>query len=95
MRKIIMWIVNHPIFSVIFLFVAISFLSIKITDIEFNSDLKQLLLPEGDPQTEYYEHFFKDTFGSDILSIVVVKAKTGDVFSHETLTLIEKLTNDF
>ncbi len=95
MRKIIIWIVDHPIFSVLFLLIAISFLSIKITKVEFNSDLKQLLLPEDDPQTRYYEDIFQDTFGSDILSIVVVKAKTGDVFSFETLTLIEKLTNDF
>lgn len=95
MRKIIIWIVNHPIFSVLFLLVAISFLSIRITEVEFNSDLKQLLLSEDDPQTRYYEDIFQDTFGSDILSIVVVKAKTGDVFSFKTLTLIEKLTNDF
>jgi len=57
--------------------------------------MEQLLLPEGDPRTEYYETFFKETFGSDILSVVVVKPKTGDVFNHETLALIEKLTDDF
>lgn len=57
--------------------------------------MAQLLLPEDDPRTEYYETFFKDTFGSDILSVVVVKPKTGDVFTRETLTLIENLTNDF
>ena len=94
MRKTVAWIVNHPIICILCLLLAIAALSIRITHIEINSDLKQLI-PEDDPRTEYYETFYKDTFGSDVLSIVVVKPKTGDVFTRETLTLIEKLTDDF
>jgi len=94
MKKAIAWIVNHPIACVLCILLAIALLSIRITNIETNTDLKQLI-PENDPRTEYYNNVYKEIFGSDILSIVVVKPKTGDVFTHETLALIEKLTDDF
>ncbi len=93
MRKIIPWIVNHPVWSVSFLLFAIFFLSIRINTLEVNTDLEQFL-PRGDPQTDYYENTFKQTFGSDVLSIIVIKPVTGDVFSYKTLTFIEKLTGD-
>jgi len=94
MKKSVSWIVNHPVISVIFLIIAIALLMPKVNTLELNSDMEQFL-PVGDPQTAYYEHFFKDTFGSDVLSIVVVKPKTGKVFTHETLTLIETLSEEF
>ncbi len=94
MKKTVSWIVNHPVISVILLVIAIALLMPKVNTLELNSDMEQFL-PAGDPQTEYYEHFFKDTFGSDVLSIVVVKPKAGNVFTHETLTLVETLTEEF
>ena len=94
MKKIMPWIVNHPVYSVLMLLLAIVLLMGKVTSLEFNSDMEQFL-PEGEPDTEYYETFFKETFGSDVLSIVVVKPKSGDVFTTETLALIEELTEAF
>lgn len=94
MRKTITWIVEHPIVCIFCLLLAIALVCTEITRIEMNSDLNQLI-PEDDPRTIYYETFYKDTFGSDVLSVVVVKPKTGDVFTHLSLALIEKLTDDF
>ncbi len=94
MKKILPWVVNHPLVSCVSLVIAIALLMPKVHTIELNSDMEQFL-PVGDPQTEYYEHFFKDTFGSDVLSVVVVKPKAGDVFTQGTLSLIEALTEGF
>jgi len=93
MRKILTLIVNHPVWSVCLLLIVIGLLLSKITALEINPNLEQLM-PEGDPETVYYNQFFKETFGSDILSIVAVKAKGGDVFTEEILTAIADLTDE-
>jgi uncharacterized protein len=94
MRKATVWIVNHPVSCVVCLLLVILLLSVRITQVKINTDLSQLI-PKDDPRTKYYEEFFKEAFSSDILSVVVVKPKIGDVFTHETLTLIQNLTDDF
>ena len=92
MRKILTLIVNHPVWSVCLLLIVIGLLLSKITALEIDPNLEQLM-PAGDPQTVYYNQFFKETFGSDVLSIVAVKAKGGDVFTEEVLTAVADLTD--
>lgn len=93
MKKAAVWIVDHPKSCVICLILIVLLLSVKITQVKINSDLTQLI-PKDDPRTKYYEDFFKGAFSSDILSVVVVKPEIGDVFNHETLSLIQNMTDD-
>jgi hypothetical protein len=92
MKKLVSWIVLHPVLAVFILAASISLLSIKITSIEIDPSAEGLMV-EGDPEREYYEQI-KETFGDDTLTVVVIKAKDGDVFTEETLTMISELTDE-
>lgn len=92
MKKIIPWIVRHPVISVFILSVAISLTIFRVAEVEIDPSSEGMMV-EGDPEREYYERF-KETFGSDTLTVVVIKSKDGDVFTEETLTLIKNLTDE-
>jgi predicted RND superfamily exporter protein len=90
MTKFMQWIVKNPAISVIFLVVVLVVLSIKITTLEIDSSAEGLMA-EGDPEREYYEKI-KEKFGSDTLTAIVIQNSSGDVFTKETIALIDALT---
>ncbi len=93
MNRIITWIVDHPLAAILAFLAGLALLMPKVHTLELNADTAQFL-PTGDPRTAYYYDVFKDAFGSDALSKIVVKPDAGDVFTPRTLTLIQKLSDE-
>ena len=91
MTKIINWITDHPLISGFILGALVLAFTVKIGSLEIDSSAEGLMV-EGDPARDYYEEV-KDTFGSDALTVVVLKAR--NIFNPRILRLIEKLTDTF
>jgi len=91
-RKLPVWIAEHPLIASIVLAVLVGCCLIRVHHLEIDSSTRGLM-DEKDPKKEVYEAF-KDTFGSDILTAVVIAAPDGEsVFRTETLELVERLTD--
>lgn len=82
------WIVRHPKTSVGLLLIALALWIPNLDHLRLNAEMEQFL-PVNDPGTLYYQNSFSKTFGSDVLSVVIIKSRTGDVFTPATLSLIE------
>ncbi|MCP4689618.1 MAG: MMPL family transporter, partial [Desulfobacterales bacterium] len=93
MNRIIVWIIDHPLAAILAFLAGLALLTPRMHTLELNADMAQFL-PTGDPRTAYYHDFFKDAFGSDVLSKIVVKPDDGEVFTPRTLALIQKLSDE-
>ena len=84
------WIVNHPLITVVLLLAGVGVCLLRIGHLEIDASTRGMI-NEKDPQKARYEQFKKD-FGSDILSAVVLTPPEGDVFTFETLEIIDVMT---
>jgi hydrophobe/amphiphile efflux-3 (HAE3) family protein len=89
LKKIPLWIVDNPLLSAAIILVITVFFALQLPRLEIDASSEGLMV-EKDPARLYYEEI-KKKFGSDNLTVVVVKA--GDVFSKEVLETIQRLSN--
>lgn len=89
LKKIPLWIVDNPLLSAAIILVITVFFALQVPRLEIDASSEGLMV-EKDPARLYYEEI-KKKFGSDNLTVVVVKA--GDVFSKEVLQTIQRLSN--
>ncbi|MFQ5902437.1 MAG: MMPL family transporter [Candidatus Binatia bacterium] len=89
MRKLLSWIVDHPLPTAIVLVLSSALFFSHLGSIEFDSSAEGLMV-EKDPARDYYEES-KKMFGDDNLTVVMVK--TEDVFTSEILQLVREVTD--
>ena len=89
LKKIPLWIVANPIVSTAIILVITAFFALQLPRLEIDASAEGLMV-QNDPARTYYEEI-KKKFGSDNLTVVVIKAK--DVFSQEVLQTIQRLSN--
>ena len=89
MRRFAEWIVERPVTVSIVVLLAVALAAIQITNLEIDSSAEGLMV-EDDPERGYYEKV-KEWFGSDVLTVVGVRAE--DVFTTQVLTTIQRLTD--
>jgi len=89
LKKIPLWIVDNPLLSAAIILVITAFFALQLPRLEIDASAEGLMV-ENDPARTYYEEI-KKKFGSDNLSVVVIKTK--DVFSKEVLETIQRLSN--
>jgi len=77
LKKIPLWIVDNPLLSAAIILVITAFFALQLPRLEIDASAEGLMV-ENDPARTYYEEI-KKKFGSDNLSVVVIKTK--DVFS--------------
>lgn len=92
LRKLALWIADHPKTSVCLVLIGTGLLLLNIRELKIDSST-QAFMGEHDPLRGPYEAF-KERFGSDVLTLVVVSAPgEGDVFEVTTLNLIQRMTD--
>jgi len=91
MKKVMSWIIKHPRMATLLLIIFVLASVINIGKLEVDSS-SEGLMPEKDPARDYYEQI-KEKFIDDHLTLVVIK--TDNVFTTETLALIDNLTYAF
>ena len=89
LKTIPLWIVANPIVSAVIILVITAFFALQLPRLEIDASAEGLMV-QNDPARTYYEEI-KKKFGSDNLTVVVIKAK--DVFSQEVLQTIQRLSN--
>jgi len=92
-QRVAVWVAANPAISMTLLLLAIAGSMVRITDLKIDASTKGLM-DEKDPKKAVYEGF-KETFGSDILTVVMIGTLKGqsDVFSSETLSLVQSITD--
>ena len=89
LKKIPLWIVDNPLLSAAIILVITVFFALQLPRLEIDSSSEGLMV-EKDPARLYYEEI-KKKFGSDNLTVIMIKAQ--DVFTTETLEMIQRLSN--
>jgi len=89
MRKLLSWIVDHPLPTLVVLVLISALFFSHLGSIEFDSSAEGLMV-EKDPARDYYEESRK-MFGDDNLTVVMIK--TEDVFTSEILQLVREVTD--
>ena len=88
MRRINLWIVDHPISATVAIAVVTLFFLFQIPKLVIDTSAEGMML-EKDPSKAYYDGI-KKKFGSDNLTIVLLK--TDDVFTAASLDAIKRLS---
>lgn len=86
-------ILKHPKTVIAVILVLTLFLGMQIPKIQINNEV-DIFLPEDNLSKINYNEM-KDTFGSQTIMDVAVKAKGGTILTAETVTLIDQLTEEF
>ncbi len=88
-KRVLVWSIHRPAAAAA-LFVLITLaLAAQLPRLEIDASNEGLML-ERDPARQYYEQV-KATFGSDELTVVLVK---GEIFSAPVLTLMQRISED-
>lgn len=90
MSRPLLWIVDHPVLAAAFLILLTLALALPIPRIEFDTSAEGLMV-EKDPARQYYE-LTKRRFGSDTLTVVLVKAE--NVFAAPVLQTIRRISDE-
>ncbi|MDJ0837746.1 MAG: MMPL family transporter [Acidobacteriota bacterium] len=92
--KLATWVAEHPVVSLTLLFVLVAGMLGRITHLEIDSSTTGMM-DEKDPKKPIYEEY-KEIFGSDILTVIVIERPegAGDVFNPKTLELVQTLTDE-
>jgi len=88
LRRPLLWVADHPIIAVTLTAVLTLLLGAQLPRLRLDDSAEGLMV-ERDPAREFYEHA-KQRFGSDTLTIVLVKGD--DVFTTPVLTTVQRLT---
>ena len=89
MKNPLLWVVDHPFVAGGLLTLLTLALALPIPRIEFDTSAEGLMV-EKDPARRYYEQA-KERFGSDTLTVVLVKA--GNVFTAPALAAIRRISD--
>lgn len=89
MRRPLLCVVDHPVLAGGLLALFTLALALQIPRIEFDTSAEGLMV-EKDPARRYYEQI-KERFGSDTLTVVLVKAQ--DVFATPALEAIRRISD--
>lgn len=87
-KRLLLCGVTRPVTAAVLFVVVTAFLALQVPRIEIDASNEGLML-EQDPARQYYEQV-KSTFGSDELTVVMVKVD--DVFAPHVLDLIHRLS---
>lgn len=88
MRRPLLWVLDHPSTAVALAIVLTLLLGAQIPRLRIDDSAEGLMVAH-DPAREFYEQT-KKRFGSDTLTVVLVKAD--DVFTPPVLTTVRHLT---
>lgn len=91
MKKLAIWIADHPVWSVGLILLLTAVCMVRITDLQIDSSTKGMM-DEKDPKKPVYEEY-KEIFGSDILTVVMITPPSGDVFNEASLTVLQNITD--
>ncbi len=89
MKRALLWILDHPALTASLVAVATLYFALQIPRLEIDASAEGLMV-EKDPARAYYDQV-KQRFGSDSLTIVLVKAD--DVFAPPVLEVIKRLSD--
>ena len=89
MRRFASWLVDYPVVSGALLVLVTVALGLQIPRLQLDESAEGLMV-EHDPARRFYEQM-KERFGSDNLTIVLVKAD--DVFAPGVLEIVRRLTD--
>ena len=89
MNRPLLWIVDHPVLAAGLLVLLTLALALAIPRIEFDTSAEGLMV-QKDPARQYYERA-KSRFGSDTLTVVLVKAQ--NVFTAPVLHAIRRISD--
>lgn len=89
LHKIPLWIIDHPLICIAFILAVTVYFALQIPRLEVDTSAEGLMV-EKDPARVYYEEV-KKKFGSDNLTIIVVKAR--NVFAPQVLEVIKRLSD--
>jgi len=92
MRKLLVGIARRPVLSLVLLAVMLALLSINLGKLQIDTSGRDLT-PAGDPASEVLDRF-RATFGSETLTLVILKAPRGDIFTPEGLRIVRDLTDE-
>src|SRR5215470_7686396 len=90
MSRPLLWIVDHPVVAAALLILLTVALALPIPRIEFDTSAEGLMV-ERDPARRYYD-VTKRRFGSDTLTVVLVKAE--NVFTAPVLQTIRRISDE-
>ena len=88
MKRVLLWSVTHPAAAATLFVLTTVFFGFQASRLEIDASSEGLML-EHDPAREHYERV-KATFGSDELTVIVVKAD--NIFTPAALETIERLS---
>ena len=88
-KRVLVWSIHRPAAAATLFAVITLALAWQLPRLEIDASNEGLML-ERDPARQYYEQV-KSTFGSDELTVVVVK---GDIFTAPALALIQQVSED-
>src|SRR5579885_3591846 len=89
MKRLMRWIADHPLLGLGLILAATAAFALQIPKLEVDTSAEGLML-EKDPSKAYYDKI-KTKFGSDNLTIVLVKAD--DVFAAPVLQSLKRLSD--
>ncbi|WP_447975238.1 MMPL family transporter [Nitrospira sp. Kam-Ns4a] len=89
MKRLMRWIADHPLLDMGLVLAATAAFALQIPKLEVDTSAEGLML-EKDPSKAYYDKI-KTKFGSDNLTIVLVKAD--DVFAAPVLQSLKRLSD--
>jgi predicted RND superfamily exporter protein len=89
MRRFLLWVVDRPFLAGGLLALLTLALALQIPRIEFDTSAEGLMV-QHDPARQYYEQI-KSRFGSDTLTVVLVKAE--NVFTAPVLQVIRRISD--
>jgi hydrophobe/amphiphile efflux-3 (HAE3) family protein len=89
MTRVMLWIVDRPALSIGLILLITAVFATQLSKLEIDTSAEGLMV-EKDPAKEYYDKI-KTKFGSDNLTIVLVKAD--DVFANPPLQSVKRLSD--
>lgn len=89
MTRLMRWLTDHPFLGLGAILLATAFFALQLPRLEIDTSAEGLML-EKDPSKAYYDSI-KQKFGSDNLTIILVKAD--DVFARPVLESVKRLSD--
>ncbi len=89
MKRALLWVVDHPLAAAVFVLAVTVLLAMQLPSLRIDESAEGLMV-EKDPARAFYEQA-KQRFGSDNLTIVLVKAD--EVFTAPALTAVKRLSD--
>jgi len=89
MKKLLLWIVDHPTHATGLVVALTVFFAFQIPKLEIDTAAEGFMV-EKDPARKYYEEV-KKKFGSDNLTVILIKAD--DVFTTKVLGVVKRMSD--